>query len=66
MLKHFQLILNVTCETDVEDEIAANLKWIAEHAASNGLITGDTDAEVDTWDYTVHPEHVELPCNCNH
>jgi len=50
-----KLILDVTFETHgvpVED-LKANLEGIAKHAAGEGLITGDSEAEVKTWEAKV-------------
>lgn len=36
-----------------------NMEQVARHAASNGMFTADSEAEVEEWDMTV----VELPAN---
>ena len=33
--------------------LASNLRFIADHAYAEGLMTGDTDAEVISWKATV-------------
>lgn len=54
-----KLLLEIEVEYSLEDgtpipeslvqALEANLQWIADHAANRGLMTGETEAEVDEW-----------------
>jgi len=50
-----QLTLTVEYELNGENEatLIENLRYIADHAAGNGLMTGDGPAEVERWVATV-------------
>jgi hypothetical protein len=62
MLKRFKLILDVTFEPNgVSDaELKGNLEYIVQHAMSAGLLTGETEAEVETYDVNIE----EVPTTC--
>jgi hypothetical protein len=54
-LTTLQLTLTVEYELNGENEatLVENLKYIGDHAAGNGLMTGDGPAEVERWVATV-------------
>lgn len=54
-LKTFQLTLTITYKPNgvPDDQLKGMTGAIAEFAANEGLMTLDTEAEVDTWDSTV-------------
>jgi hypothetical protein len=56
-MKTTKLTLTLEVDYDLQgadvDELRTNLRTIAEFAAANGMITGDTEATVETWSASV-------------
>lgn len=54
-LKHFQLILNVSIDPQGETTLNLDrqLHRVVSNAVNNGLLTGNTPATVETYNYTI-------------
>jgi hypothetical protein len=58
------MTLRMTLTVDYElngtnpEDLKARLRFLAEHGAGEGMLTGSTDAEVKTWQCDVDATHV--------
>jgi len=55
MKKQFRLIFNVTFEPNgvSNAELIGNMEQMVRHAMGEGLLTGETEAEIETYDFDI-------------
>jgi hypothetical protein len=47
------IMVNYDNATTTEEYVKSQLEFAAQYLANNGLLTGESDAVVDEWDYKV-------------